>query len=99
MFFNQELNRISLTMGPKSVVLFCLLLCLKEYRGARQIDRDLIGWSERLDVAQEDLVANPDQKQARFSTPVLDKSETRVEVLSWEPRIFLLHNLLTEGMT
>ena len=71
----------------KSHVLFaCLLLGCSISTGA-VIERDLIGWSERNDAtlhADRDPDAEPRLERQRGP-----------EVLSWEPRVFLYRNLLT----
>jgi len=80
--------------APRSIIwalfLAAVYCCLPYSHTAAIRDRDLIGWSEGVEV-----LANG----AGRRDPSMP-SETRkkgVEVLSWDSRIFIYRGLLTEG--
>jgi hypothetical protein len=60
-------------------------------------DRELIGWSERLQRVQDTTGSKLGALKSSSISPTGAKLATRLEVISWEPRIFLLHNILSEG--
>jgi len=60
-------------------------------------DRELIGWSERLQRVQDTTGSKLGELKSSSLSPTGAKLATRLEVISWEPRIFLLHDALSEG--
>ena len=68
-------------------VYISLLLFLAFTSFASATDRDLIGWSEGAD-------SNDIDADSAMQAP---QKQLGVEVLSWEPRIFLYRGLLTDG--
>lgn len=60
-------------------------------------DRELIGWTERLQRVQDTAGSNLGETKSSSMSPTGAKLATRLEVISWDPRIFLLHDVLSEG--
>jgi len=91
-------------MTPSSLLFLAALCCiLPSPTAALQTERDLIGWSERqrtVRAASSKSRGSAFHRQKQQQTHEMPRNSTKkqgMEVLSWNPRIFLYRGFLSEA--